>query len=133
MFALLRSRRIGTITGPKDQNYDEITHATQFMKDDGLNYRVFEYAGMGHEMPTPEHFAEALKWVDEPYQATRAKEEASASALLARHTARGGEHPPANDKERQELMKVTEEGPWTDAAWKAVGLLRAAGAKTDGN
>lgn len=125
LYALLRPHRIGTITGPKDFNYDEITHATQFMIDDGLNFRVFDVPGMAHEMPTAERFAEALRWVDEPYRGARAKEEHAASALLGKYTARGGEHPPTSGKERLELVKMTEVGPWTDAGWKAARLLRS--------
>jgi predicted esterase len=125
-FALLRDHRIAAMTGDEDANQREIRAAAEVMNKDGVRVRVFDYADMRHELPTPARFTDALKWVDEPYQELRRKEAEAAQKLLDGYQKRAGERGPANARERQELMKVTEAGPWTEAAWKAVGLLGVA-------
>jgi len=124
-FTLLRSRRIGVITGPADFNYGEIVAMTKRLTDDRLQVRVFEHE-MGHQLPTADWFAEAIGWVDGPYQETAAKEAADAQQVLDGYIKRWGDvPPPAGDtRAREELVKVTRVGPWTAAAWRAVELLK---------
>lgn len=124
-FSLLRTRRIGVITGPADFNYGEIMTASKRMAEDKLQVRVFEHE-MGHQLPTAEWFAEALRWVDGPYREQAAKEAADAQVVLDGYIKKWGEvPPPAGDaRAREELVKVTRVGPWSAAAWRAVELLK---------
>ncbi|HZW05840.1 MAG TPA: hypothetical protein VFF65_01855 [Phycisphaerales bacterium] len=124
-FAQLRTRRLGVLTGPADFNYAEIVAAAKGMKGDGLQVRVFEHE-MGHQLPTAEWFLETLRWVDEPYRETVAKEAAEAQRLLDAYLKKWGEAAPEakNVRAREELAKVTRVGPWTPAAWRAVELLK---------
>lgn len=125
-FALLRTRRIGAITGEQDFNHDEIVNAAKRMNDDKLQVHVFDHEKFGHQMPAAEQFTDAIKWVDQPYQDARAKETQSAQAILDAYIQKWGEVTPAakDAKARADLVKVTQTGPWTPAAWKAAALLR---------
>jgi len=123
MLSLLRKRRIGVITGGKDFNQPEIIGAAQVMRGDGLQVRTFERVELGHELPTPEHFAQAMVWVDEPYQAVRKAEIAQAQRLLKSAMAKIGGREVLTDADRSALMRVTEAGPWSSEAWKAIELL----------
>lgn len=124
MFNLLKQQRCAAITGPKDFNYDSIIAAQKVLARDGLNARVFEHAELAHTMPTPGQFAEALKWVDEPYRELRAAEIAGADRLLAEFKARAKDGPALSEPDRRRLLvAVTAAGPWTPAAWEAVSLL----------
>jgi predicted esterase len=112
LMALLRTRRIAPITGGRDFNGPEITAAAQALRGDGLQVRVFELVGMGHELPKPELFAEAFTWVDEPYQRLRRAEiEAAEREIKAAR---------AKPDDRGAALKVTQAGPWTLAAWAAL-------------
>jgi hypothetical protein len=124
-FTLLRTRRIGVMTGPADFNYLEIVAMAKRFTDDRMQVRVFEHE-MGHQLPTAEWFTEAIKWVDGPYQEVAAKEAADAQALLDGYIKKWGDGPPPEKdaKARGELVKVTRVGPWSAAAWRAVELLR---------
>ncbi len=123
MFKRFQSYRTAAITGSKDFNQTEIQHAADIMKRDGVNIRVYDYEHMGHELPTAERFKDALGWVDEPYRETRAKEQEAAKKALDAYTARFGSKPPEDESARKLLLRATEVGPWTDAAWKAVSIL----------
>lgn len=122
-FRLLRTRRMAGITGQKDGNQVHMQHTTGIMKRDGVNIRLYDYPDMGHTMPTPERFAEAMRWVDEPYRERRSAEEAAAKKALEAYTQRHGERAPADESARRMLVKVTEAGPWTEPAWEAARLL----------
>ncbi|MFT3685251.1 MAG: hypothetical protein QM783_10055 [Phycisphaerales bacterium] len=125
-FTLLRSRRIGAITGDKDFNHDEMAAIVERFTKDKVQARLFDHAGFGHQMPSPDQFVEAIKWVDEPYQDVVKKETAAAQALLDAYTAKHGEQPPVSTdaKARAELAKVTQTAPWTEPASRAARLLR---------
>jgi hypothetical protein len=75
-------------------------------------------------MPSAEQFADALRWVDAPSRAERAKEDAAAREALDAYTKKFGDAAPEGDRQRAELIRVTQLGPWTDAAWEAVSILR---------
>lgn len=127
-FNILRTRRIGAITGDKDFNHDEMVAIADRMTKDRLQIRIFDHEHYGHQMPSPEQFTEALKWVDEPYQQTVAKEQETAKTLLDAYVEKwggGGDKPPApkDTKARAELVKVTQVAPWSEPAWRAAGLL----------
>lgn len=120
---VLRTRRIGAITGEQDFNQREMENTIDLMQRDGLSARLWRFARMGHEMPTAERFAEALAWVDDPWQRAREEESSRAAAALGNYVARFGETAPTSEASRRVLIRVTEIGPWTEAAWKAVRLL----------
>jgi hypothetical protein len=124
LFALLKTRRIGTITGQRDFNHLEIEQTTELYQRDGVDAKMFDDSKMGHEMPTAARFREALLWVDEPWQKLREGEQAAAREALeaAMAKAPGSGHAP--EPVRKPLVKVTEVGPWTDEAWKAVEVLK---------
>lgn len=121
-FTLLRSRRIAPMTGPKDGNYAEIVAAMEILKRDSLSVRLFDIPGMGHELPPEPQLVDALTYIDEPYRIVHEKEAGDAAELLRAY---GGDSPgpPQNDAQRQNLLKITQTGPWTDAGWRAARLL----------
>jgi hypothetical protein len=127
LWALAKRRRVGVITGDGDSNAAGIRESARIMAGDGMTVRVFDYKGMGHEMASAAQIREALAWVDEPYRKERERETRAARESLEKYIQRNGRRAPANDRDHAELVRVTELGPWTDAAWEAVVLLRGAG------
>lgn len=125
-FTLFKSRRMGVVTGGKDFNEPEIVAAASIMKGDGIAIRVFNDKDMGHELPSASNFLDAMKWVDEPYQAIVEKEREMADGTLEKYIKKHGETPPSDKAARAELVKVTNVGPWTPAAWRAVEMLKKA-------
>lgn len=125
LLRLLRTRRIAVITGPLDFNYTEIVRAVKMLKGEGLSIRLDEYEGMSHEMTTPERFADAMRWVDEPYRSMRDAERAEAQRLLGIYTKRFGQGPTQDKRGRDLLVRVTAAGPWTKPAWQAAAWLGA--------
>jgi predicted esterase len=123
MLALWRKHRIGAITGGKDFNQGEIQAAAQLLRADGFQVKTFETVELGHELPKPKLFTEALTWVDEPYQKMRAEEVEQAQRALKAAQTKVGDHKALTDSDRAALMRVTEVGPWTGAAWEAVKIL----------
>lgn len=120
---VLKTRRLRGITGSEDINAFEMRERTRMCAEDGLDYRLDDYEGMGHEMPTPERFAAALRWVDEPRRVAIAEGEAAARGLLGAHVERFGEGPPAGDEARASLVEVTRAGPWSGPARTAARWL----------
>jgi predicted esterase len=123
MLRLLKDRRIAPVTGAADANYRKIIATARALSRDGVNVRIFEYAEMGHEMATPERFAEAFSWVDGPAQERWAQLERAAQALLDSYAMSQGSPSPQTSESRRLLLDVIEAGPWTDAAWEAAALL----------
>jgi hypothetical protein len=117
--------RMALMGGPPDFNYKEMVERQQGMESDGYrNMRLFSYPDMAHVMPTPPRFAEALRWVDEPWRQVRDAERQAAAALLGAYLANRDEPAPATDADRAALRDVVEAGPWTEPAWQALALLR---------
>jgi predicted esterase len=109
---VLKERRLAAITGDRDGNQDYIRRALRVMEGDGLDVRLFDYAGMGHEMATPERFAEALRWVDEPARTRGAEREARAAALMKEAA--------AEPSRRAELLeRAMDAAPLSATAWRA--------------
>lgn len=124
LFDILKPHRAAAMTGPKDFNYEPILAAAKVLNRDGLDVKVFEYPDMGHTLPKPERFTEAMRWIDEPYRQKREAEIAKAQALYDKAIeAQASTTDPI--KRRAALIEVTAAGPWTPAAWKAVELLSA--------
>lgn len=122
-----QKHRIGVMTGPRDEvNYEEIVATTALMKKDGMDIRVFDYADMGHTLPTPERFVEAMRWVDEPAKAEYERADTAAAELL-REWRKQHASPPASkdlsDEDRAALRAVMDRSPWSPAAWEAAELL----------
>jgi hypothetical protein len=101
-------------------------HATDIMLGDGLALKLYDYPDMGHSLPRPDRFLEAMSWVDGPYRAVRKGEEEAAGKALEAYAARHGDKPPPDEAARKMLIKVTEVGPWTAPAWRAAELLGVA-------
>lgn len=123
LFRLFKTRPMAAISGKKDYNLLEMTRAKDVMSADGVDIRLFIHEKMGHHMPTPGQFLEAIKWVDYPYTQLRAQEAESAEQLLQRTVSRFGDQISSSRAARKLLVEVTQVGPWTDAAWEAVELL----------
>jgi hypothetical protein len=120
----LRSR-IALMSGPPDFNYKEMEVRSGQMKADGFtNIRFFDYPDMAHVMPTAPRFADALRWVDEPYRDLRRAEDEAARTLLAAYLDGRSDPRPRTDEDRNELVRVIDAGPFTDAAWKTLALMR---------
>ncbi len=121
LYRLLKERPIAPMTGRKDFNYLEITHAADLMRRDNLQVKVFGDPDMGHELPVALRFTEAITWVDRPRRDSRDAEVAEAEEALETYERRFGAR--LDGAARRHLVKVTEAGPWTPAAWKAVEQL----------
>jgi predicted esterase len=123
LLRLLKQRPIAPITGPHDVNYNVILSAAYLMQRDGLRVRVFEYADMGHEMPAPTRFRESLAWIDGVYQGIRRQEEQAAAKTMETYDTRWKGESTTDEAGRRLLVRATAEGPWTEPAWRAAGLL----------
>jgi hypothetical protein len=122
-FTMVKTRRIAPMTGRNDFNEVEIQQATAILRLDGLSIKLFDDAKMGHELPKPEHFLEALSWVDEPAKTKLAAEREAAAKALEAYTTKHNSDPPKDEPSRRLLYKVMEAGPWTPPAWQAAELL----------
>lgn len=123
--AAARTTRTALMSGPPDFNYKEMVERQKQLESDGFqSIRFFDYPDMAHVMPTPDRFTDALRWVDEPYRQLRAAEAQAAADLLAAYAAGRDDLAPTTDQDRAALNQVIEAGPWTDAAWQALDLLR---------
>jgi predicted esterase len=105
--------RCAAVTGNADFNHDIILEVAKLWTADGLAMRVFDYPGLGHEVPSADQMREAIAWVDEPYEAVRAAEVARASAILAG----------AGRADVERLIEATRVAPWSEPAWRACELL----------
>jgi predicted esterase len=122
----LLKRRIACMTGQRDFNYFEITTSVQILKGDGLEIKTFENAQMGHQLPEEKWFADAIKWVDEPQHDRAAQHESDAAKALDVYKKKWGKNadkPGASAVQRAELARLTDQHPWTRAAWQAAELL----------
>jgi predicted esterase len=109
-----RRLRLGLLGGPADFNYEEMLKRSALLEADGFEHvHFFTYPDMAHRMPTPERFAEALRWVDEPYWQRRNQQITKAESLLA-----------VGPWDEATLHLVIETAPWSDAAWQALERMR---------
>ena len=124
MLRRARSQPIALMSGPPDFNYREMTERMKRLEIDGFaGLRMFKYPDMGHVMPTPVRFLEAIKYVDERYQEMRQKEIARAEELLSSYFSAREAEVPQTEEDRDQLQEVLRAGPFTDAAWRAHALL----------
>jgi len=114
---------LAAMTGPPDFNYKPMAATIKVMKNLRLDAKLFSYLDMGHELPTADHFAEALAWVDEPYQKARERDILYASNLLERvhQQLEGGDA--INAAQEKALRKVMDRAAWTDVGWEAFEML----------
>jgi hypothetical protein len=118
VFTLAKERRLCAITGGRDFNRRVVREGARILTRDGISIRVNDYEDMGHEAPSPERFAEALRWVDEPSRTRRATDVAAAESLLKSALENG-----SGEEGRASLVQVTRVAPWSPAAWRAAELL----------
>jgi hypothetical protein len=131
---LLSGQRLAGVSGPTDYNFKEMQARGRRMAREGLGVRMFDFADLGHAMPTGAQFEQAVAWVDAPVVARRWASGETALRVLESSLERYGERPPSNPRERAVLERVTELGPWTEPAWRAAVLLgyaESAGADAD--
>ena len=125
LLKLARAHRMAPMGGPPDFNYDEMQERVARLEVNGFtNIRFFSYPDMAHVMPTADRFAEALQWIDAPWRQVREQERARAESLLAAYLDSREEPAPADAEDRAALGEIIDAGPWTDAAWRALELLR---------
>lgn len=118
LFTAFKSHRLAAISGENDFNFREISVRIEDMRRDGIDVRLVNQPGMGHEMPTPETFADALRWVDEPAQKTMDEAVEKAWKILERAGKEVGE------RRTQLLERVMETAPWSEPAWEAYSALK---------
>jgi dienelactone hydrolase len=125
LLAMFRKRRLAAITGPRDFNHVPVVSAVNLIRKEGVDARVYEYPDMAHTMPTPERFLEVMTWVDGPARERRRLEGEEAVKAFQACTDRYGDGAPADERHRSMLERVTQVGPWTPEAWRAIELLGA--------
>lgn len=123
LLELAQSRRLAPMTGPNDFNYEEMRARTAALEADDFDVRLFEYADMGHVMPTPERIREALRWIDAPYRHLRQQEIGAAQMLLAAYFEDRADPIPRTQADREALIEVIRAGPWSESAWRALEML----------
>ena len=117
-------RPIASMTGPRDFNYVEMKARSARLSNEGFKLvRFFEYEDMGHEMPTPQRFADALRFIDTPYQQRHTRRQAQATLALTECLEHHDAARPPTKSEQTALLAIIREYPWTDAAWDALALL----------
>jgi len=131
MLRRLKSNRIAPMSGPSDFNYEQTKVYVEEFSKDGMDVRFFEHADMAHVMPTPERFAEAMRWVDQPWRKRRQEDTERGRAMLAAYIAEFGERGAASAEERARLVAITIEAPWTSSAYLAAALLGYAAPAVD--
>ena len=122
---LAREHRMALMGGPPDFNYREMTERAARLQADGFtNIRFFSYPDMAHVMPTADRFAEALAWVDEPARLDIEAQDTTATMALQAYRRDRDQPAPRTDEDRAALLEILRVGPWSDAAWRALELLR---------
>lgn len=119
LFSLMKNHRIAVITGPADFNYNQCAASVHFLQSQRIDAKLFEDPNMAHEMPAPQQFLDAIKWVDEPYQMQINTEIKQAAKLLNQYLENNGEQKPKNTQDKQLLIRIMETAPWTEPAWTA--------------
>jgi Prolyl oligopeptidase family len=122
-FRMLKERRFACITGTMDFNAPEMEKRVAQMQADGLNARLDMIDGMGHTMPSSDQFASAIRWVDELQRELIEEASTKASDQLATILDRYEDDVASDPKARKQLIKITMDAPWSDAAWEAAELL----------
>lgn len=118
---LLKKNRIAAITGPLDFNHEPILGASKLMEADGFSIKVWDIPGLHHEIAPAATFNEALSWVDEEARTAKETREKAAADTLA---SLGNVKFPATVLQREALVQITRDAPWSDAAWKAVEAMK---------
>ncbi len=126
LLTLARENRMALMGGPPDFNYREMTERAARLEADGFaNIRFFSYPDMGHAMPTSGRFLEALAWVDKAARTELDAKAAAATSALEAYLGEREQPSPRTDEDRVALTAILRDWPWTDAAWRALELLRA--------
>lgn len=117
--ALLKARRIRSITGTADFNEPEMTLRTRLLRDDGLVAEIDVIEGMAHAMPSAEQFAQALRWVDEPRREAIEDAQIAAEQILRETNHLDPKLPAVRDR----LIEVMQMVPYSESAWQAAARL----------
>ena len=124
LLELAKSRRMALMGGPPDFNYDEMVLRQEHLEADGFEQiRFFSYPDMTHQMPTPQRFLEALRWIDEPYELVRKQRVADADEAMRAYLNGREVQRPISQHDRAALVQLIHDYPWTEAAWQALELL----------
>lgn len=120
---MLKDRRFACITGTMDFNAPEMEKRVAQMQADGLDARLDMIEGMGHTMPSSEQFSDAIRWVDERQRELIREAETKAAERLSNVRDRYGDDAGSDPKARKQLIDITIDAPWSDAAWEAASML----------
>ena len=125
LLGLAKSRRMALMGGPPDFNYDEMVLRQEHLEADGFEQiRFFSYPDMAHQMPTPQRFLAALRWIDEPYELVRKQHVADADEAMRSYLKGREDQRAISQHDRAALVQLIHDYPWTEAAWQALELLR---------
>lgn len=124
----MKAGRLAAITGSEDGNQDYIQRALAIMKGDGLTVRLDDFEGMEHEMATPERFADALRWVDEPARTKRDQAVARAAELMTGLRVAKATDVESIAAQRAALAQVMQLAPFSEPSWEAAELWSRVGA-----
>ncbi|MFZ4573720.1 MAG: hypothetical protein ACOYN0_04940 [Phycisphaerales bacterium] len=113
---LVLAHPIAPISGPLDFNYPHIKPCTELMRLHGFKAKFIDVPEMGHSLPPPERFAEAMDWIDEPARK-------AAKELDERITEMMKSLPADEPKRTETLVEITRLAPWTASAWEAARLM----------
>ncbi len=106
--------RMVAVTGGNDFNHAQILAGVGALTRGGMQVRLCDVAGMGHEFPAPEVLTTQLGWVDEVARETRDRNTKEGRAAMEKAAA---------TKQVADLMDVVGRWPWTEAAWEAAGEI----------
>lgn len=112
--------RLAAITGDADFNHLETLARINALTRDGYDAKAFTVPDMGHTMPAPERFAEALQWVDE--QRDELLTTRRARTALARHDERFREDA-SSERAIESLVRIAGLDPWGPVGWEVAERL----------
>lgn len=110
---VMANDRLFAITGDKDANQDYIRKALAVMEKDRLPTKLYDFADLGHEMPSSQRLRDAIVWLDEPRKAASDAREAASRQLLDQARVLDGA------AKREKLREAIEASGKSAAAWEA--------------
>lgn len=120
VMSLLQNFPIAAITGPDDFNRPEILARCEALTRNHLSCKVFDFPGLGHQMPKASDLKDVIDWFD---KARRESAEQSAQAADKAWADALATLPPTgslSDDQRRELFKAPHGGAMSPRAWDAL-------------